>query len=243
MATVAEHYANHLAPLYAWMTGGLEAAIERGNAEIDGLSLLPAGRGCAIDLGAGFGMHAIPLARRGFAVLAIDNSTELLQLLEGASRGLPVTAVNDDLLNFRQHLEQPVELVLCMGDTLTHLPTIAVVQKLIAMVSSTLCHGGQFVLTFRDYSSELEGNQRFIPVRSDKNRILTCFVEFAEYHVTVHDILHEREGDDWRLRVSSYNKLRFSPIWLERELRAAGFGVEVDDTTTGMVRMVARRSL
>jgi hypothetical protein len=33
MTTVTEHYANHLAPIYLWMAGGPEAALQAGTAE------------------------------------------------------------------------------------------------------------------------------------------------------------------------------------------------------------------
>ena len=72
MATSATHYKTHLGPVYSWMLGDLEAAFARSAAEVDDLPL-PAARGVAIDLGAGLGLHAVPLAQRGFEVVAIDN--------------------------------------------------------------------------------------------------------------------------------------------------------------------------
>lgn len=69
----------------------------------------------------------------------------------------------------------------------------------------------QSVISLRDYSTQLTAEQRFIPVRSDENRNLTCFLEYRESHVTVYDILHERDGSRWNLKVSKYNKLRISP--------------------------------
>lgn len=48
------------------------------------------------------------------------------------------------------------------------------------------------LLSFRDYSVPLQDEKRFIPVRSDEGRILTCFLEYSEDSVLVHDILHER---------------------------------------------------
>ena len=64
MSTVAEHYATHLSPIYLWMAGGPEVALQAGGAEIEALNL-PLARGVTVfDLGAGFGMHSIPLARK-----------------------------------------------------------------------------------------------------------------------------------------------------------------------------------
>src|SRR6185312_17315128 len=120
MQSVREHYASHLAPIYAWMCGGPEAALVRGDAELDALSLVPRASRRAVDLGAGFGMHSIPLARRGFEVLALDSSAELLRELRTLAAALAVEAVQDDILSFREHLTGGApEVILCMGDTLT----------------------------------------------------------------------------------------------------------------------------
>jgi hypothetical protein len=49
-------------------------------------------------------MHAIPLARAGARVLAIDSSEKLLAGLVRHAAGLAVKTVCDDLLSFRTHL-------------------------------------------------------------------------------------------------------------------------------------------
>jgi len=104
MSSVTDHYSQLLAPVYAWMSGSVEAALDAGNAELAELNLpLPAGA-LVVDLGAGFGMHAVPLARGGVRVLAIDSSTELLKELDRLATGLAVESVADDLLSFRSHL-------------------------------------------------------------------------------------------------------------------------------------------
>ncbi len=65
-----------------------------------------------------------------------------------------------------------------MGDTLTHLPTTAAVDELLHLAATNLAPGGSLALTFRDYvGNELEDAQRFIPVRSDSERELMCFLE------------------------------------------------------------------
>ena len=62
MTTAQRHYEQLLAPIYVWMAGGIESALAAGTQDV---ALLTPGDGLAIDLGAGFGMHAIPLARGG----------------------------------------------------------------------------------------------------------------------------------------------------------------------------------
>ena len=91
--TVTDHYALHLAPIYLWMVGGAAAALEAGRCEIQELAL-PVGRGASVvDLGAGFGMHSIPIAQTGASVVAIDTSASLLHTLDELRQGVPVRTV------------------------------------------------------------------------------------------------------------------------------------------------------
>jgi SAM-dependent methyltransferase len=240
MASVAEHYERVLSPVYAWMAGGAEAALTAGNAEIEDLQLaLPTGA-LVVDLGAGFGMHAIPLARAGARVVALDSSAELLAELARLAGGLDIKTVHDDLLSFRAHLAEKASAIFCMGDTLTHLPEDHHVDFLIQEVAETLAPGGVLVLSFRDYSEPLLDEKRFIPVRSDERRILTCFLEYEEHTVVVHDILHERAGDAWETRVSSYRKLRLSPDRVVGSLESFGFTTRRESGQRGMVRVIGQ---
>ncbi len=242
MSSVSDHYSRLLAPVYAWMSGSVEAALDAGNAELAELNLpLPPGA-LVIDLGAGFGMHAVPLARSGVRVFAIDSSTELLKELDRLASGLPVESVADDLLSFRSHTREQVAAVFCMGDTLTHLPEHTHVDFLVQEVHEALAAGGHFVLSFRDYSKPLEGDARFIAVHSDERRILTCVLEYGEDTVVVHDILHERAGDAWETRVSSYRKLRLAPERVIASLETIGFETRREPGPRGMIRVIGKKT-
>jgi hypothetical protein len=238
MATVAEHYAKHLAPIYLWMAGGADAAFAAGEADLRELRGSP---GLAIDLGAGFGMHAIPLGRVGFQVLAIDSSELLLRELRSLCSGLPVEAHCADLLKFPSYLTagQQAVLIVCMGDTLTHLPNLDAVQTLANQVATFLAPFGRFVATFRDYTRLPAAEARFIPVRSDDSRILTCFLEEHPNFVQVHDILHERASGAWVTTVSSYRKLRLEPSQACDLFAAAGLKPRVEPGPRGMFQLIA----
>jgi SAM-dependent methyltransferase len=242
MVSVADHYRSHLAAVYTWMSGGFESALARGETEL-GAILPDLSRGArAVDLGCGFGMHSIPLARRGCAVLALDSSSYLVGQLKAHAGTLPITAAEDDLLAFQRYLDRPADVILCMGDTLTHLPDRDAASQLFTSAAASLCPGGRFIATFRDYTQALVGNARFIPVKSDADRILTCFLEYAADHVDVHDMLHERDGEAWRLRVSAYRKLRLDPQWVSGSLRDRGFSVRTEPGLAGMIRIVAAKT-
>jgi SAM-dependent methyltransferase len=240
MSATEAHYATLLAPLYSWLAGGLEHAFGQGLADLQ--PVLPdTGGSLAVDLGAGFGMHTVPLARLGWRVVAIDSSPHLLGELRRAAHGLDVTAHGGDLLAFADHLsgsDRP-DLIVCMGDTLTHLASVEQVLDLARRVAAKLSERGRFVATWRDYSRLPTGTGRFIPVRADADRILTCFLEDRGDHVAVHDILHERDGSTWKTRVGCYPKLRLSSAALRDIFNAVGLHATVAPGPRGMLRLVA----
>ena len=238
-AAATRHYETHLAPIYSWMLGDIDAAFARSDAELDDLRLPAVQQGVAVDLGAGVGLHAVALAKRGYCVTAIDSSQALLDELRTRSAALPITAINADLAEFRAFVPRRPAVILCMGDTLTHLPSVPAVQVLLAAIAVSLAPGGVFAATFRDYATkELQGDQRFILVRADENRILTCFLEYRQDFVTVHDLLNQRHDGEWLQSVSSYPKLRLAPEWVAAKLIEHGLAVRRDAGSNGMVRLV-----
>jgi hypothetical protein len=221
------------------MAGGAEAALATGARDV--AALVP-GDGVAVDLGAGFGMHAIPLARGGYDVVALDTSKALLDVLRVQGVGLPIRAVEADLLDFRRHVTSEASLIVCLGDTLTHLAEPADVSRLMYEIAASLSKGGRVLLTFRDYTRPATGVARFIPVRSDAERIHTCFLEEQGERMLVHDIVHERDGSAWRMRVSHYPKLRLAPESVAAMLKQAGLTPTVEPGPRGMVAITATRA-
>ncbi|HXP66792.1 MAG TPA: class I SAM-dependent methyltransferase [Steroidobacteraceae bacterium] len=235
------HYRTHLGPVYAWMLGDLEAAFARGAAEIAALPI--PSYGIAVDLGAGLGLHALPLAQRGLKVVALDNCKVLLDELRSKAVDLPIRVHDADLLQFPSLVKDAVQVIVCMGDTLTHLPSQASVEALLSHAAGSLVRGGVFAATFRDYATRaLQGDQRFILVRAGEDRILTCFLEYGETQVIVHDVLTEKERGQWHQKVSSYPKLRLEPEWVAARLAEKGCSVKRDVTPSGMVRIVATKA-
>jgi SAM-dependent methyltransferase len=224
------------------MLGDLKAAAARCDAELSDMDL-PAGAGAtALDLGAGIGLHAVALAQRGFAVSAIEACQTLLEELRVRARGLSIVALPGDLVQFRAQAPGPFDVILCMGDTLTHLDELAAVTDLLDAVSESLKPGGVFAATFRDYvGRELKGDERFILVRRDEERVLSCFLEYGPDHVMVHDLLTERADQQWTQTVSSYAKLRLSPDWLAAQLERRGLSVRRETAPAGMVRIMGRK--
>ena len=238
MATVAEHYENLLADYYSWMFGDFTAKAETHHRFFSAHQIQPTKSGLAVDLGAGPGFQSIPLAQLGFRVLAVDLSRKLLDELHCRRGSLPIIPIHGDLMDFAAWGEAPMELCVCMGDTLPHLPSFESVSILLAQVYRSLETGGRFVLSFRDLSLELRGTDRFIPVRSDADTVFTCFLEYESHYVTVHDLLYTRK-ETWELNKSSYKKLRISMEWMVAQLEKAGFALHLRELANGLVTIIA----
>jgi hypothetical protein len=149
--------------------------------------------------------------------------------------------VFDDAINFITSFNQVVETIICMGDTITHFESISDVERLVEKISEHLEHGGKVVVSFRELITDLKGEERFIPVRSDESRILTCFLEYFPNHVMVHDILHERLSDEWIQKVSSYPKLRLSESSLTNMLERYNITILSTERISGMVYLVGQK--
>jgi hypothetical protein len=85
----------------------------------------------------------------------------------------------------------------------------------------------------------LEDTSRFIPVKSDDYRIMTCFLEYDETRVNVTDLIYEKHNGSWHQKVSSYKKLRMSQKYLVSQLQTAGFKLESQKSTNRMIHLVA----
>lgn len=243
MNTAKDHYDQQLASVYSWMSGTPEAAIERNHDLFRQLEIGSSPRGLAVDLGAGAGFQSIPLAELGFSVVAVDFCAVLLSELSDRANNLTIHTVHDDILNFSKYLEDQAQVVVCMGDTLTHLESLSSVQSLLTSIEGVLATSGKLVLTFRDYvSTEPHGTQRFIPVKSDESTILTCFLEYHEKVVEVYDLLYQREGNRWVLNTSSYPKLRLDKSWVCDQLQKLKLEVIQNEIINGMICIVAQKS-
>lgn len=240
MATVVEHYENHIARYYSWMFGDFNENVDKNYRFFCIKEIIPKKSKIAIDLGAGCGFQSLALAKLDFSVIALDSSKTLLDELKSHSGNLKIIAAKDDITNFTAHCPEKVELCICMGDTLTHLGSFDEIKKLFEDVYNSLEDGGKFILTFRDLVFELEGKNRFIPVKSDSENIFTCMLEYEKDHVIVNDIVYKKIKDDWKMDVSSYTKLRIHMDWVRKELMKSGFIINLCEIEKGWITVIAQ---
>ncbi len=238
---IKEHYENHLANYYSWMFGDFNAKLNENQRFFQCHNIKPVSSKIAIDLGAGCGFQSIPLARIGFKIKAIDFSKKLLNELKSKSNGLSIEAIEDNILDFDVYSNCKPELIVCMEDTITHLDSLESVQELIENNHKILLKSGKLILTFRDMTPELKEEQRFIPVKSDDNRIFTCFLEHHSAYVKVFDIIYEKENGRWIQKISSYKKLIIPRNVVEDYFEDAGFKIEFMGIEKGLVTIIGTK--
>jgi SAM-dependent methyltransferase len=212
--SISRHYEELLATHDSWMCGMTvdEKVHEQQKLLLD-IGVKTEQKGLAVDLGSGPGYQSFALANLGYEkVFAVHTSRQLLDELEAYKAEQPVVTLLASLRAFAQFVKQGnVNAIVCMGDTLTHLDNRADVTKLFCDVFSALETNGILILTFRDFSCELYGLDRIIPVRRDEDRVMTCTLDYNATNVFVSDLVHVRENGSWTLHKSSYQKLRLSP--------------------------------
>jgi SAM-dependent methyltransferase len=234
---MTQHYEKLLAPIYDWMTGDFKTEQQKQEDFLKSVEVEAKGKATAVDLGAGHGLQTISLAHLGYAVVAIDSNQLLLDKIPDHPS---VRKVWSDLLDVSKYTDE-ADVIVCMGDTIAHLTSFDELRRLFQQCRNVLTPGGRLILTYRDYTNELIGEERFIPVRSDEEKILTCLLEYQENKVKVTDILYEKVEGRWKLNVSSYMKLRITKTIVERLLLEAGFSTESHGDVGRMLYEIARK--
>jgi 2-polyprenyl-3-methyl-5-hydroxy-6-metoxy-1,4-benzoquinol methylase len=129
MPTVTEHYEQLLSKHYTWMFGtSFNEKVKEQESLLSqtlGDLMKQSAGALAVDLGSGPGFQTIALAHLGFSpVIAIDASSELLDELRCHIGSLPVQIKKADLRDLLTVVPaERATVIVCMGDTLTHLPS------------------------------------------------------------------------------------------------------------------------
>ena len=239
--TVKEHYDKHLANFYSWMVGDFDQKRADFQDFLENNRVYPSETNVAIDLGAGHGIQSIALKKIGFDVTAIDFNDQLLDELKSNPDGVSIKTVNTDIRNIKEYSGLKPELIVCCGDTITHLENKADIEKLIEDCANILSEHGKLILSYRNYSTELNDQQRFIPVKSDQDRILTCILNYEPEKVKVTDLLYEKTENGWIQKVSSYRKVRITPKEIAEMLENNGMKITFNESNNRMQTIIAEK--
>jgi SAM-dependent methyltransferase len=238
---VRAHYDGLLSSHYSRLFGDFEAKVAEQRALLQRLGVAAGAGALAVDLGCGSGFQSLALARLGFRVRAVDLSPRLLAELAGHAAGMPVETIAGDLRDAAGLVPPGAAVVVCMGDTLSHLPQEADLDDVFSGLAGRLAAGGRLILTFRDLSKEARELDRFIAVCALDDLVVTCFLEYEPRTVKVHDLVWTRQDGSWRFQRGMYRKLRLAPSAVGARLERAGFRVASDNAPGGLAALVGTR--
>lgn len=95
-----------------------------------------------LDLACGTGSMAVELIKKGYSVIGVDSSAEMLSAADFKSDG-KITLINAEMQNFR--LTEPADACICCLDSLNHLESIEEVIKTFENVYNSLKENGLFI--------------------------------------------------------------------------------------------------
>ncbi|MBM9589865.1 class I SAM-dependent methyltransferase [Leptospira sp. 201903075] len=238
-----DHYSNHLGNFYSWMLGDWKTKQTEFFEFLKSKSLGAQGKEVAIDLGAGNGIQSLALSKLGYEVISIDFNKQLLSELKENAKTLshPIEIIEDDILSVAKFQHKGPTLLLCMGDTITHLSSKEEIKEFLKSCYECLNPNGKLLLSFRDYSQNLEGDSRFIPVMSDDTKIHTCILEYEENRIRVTDQLYTKKNNLWEMSISSYFKVRLQKEECLHYLEGLGFQIEWTEIFQRMITILAKK--
>jgi SAM-dependent methyltransferase len=184
-----------------------------------------------LDAACGNGRHAIALARRGYRVVAIDKSPDMIDF----ARSLPgaesprITWVTTSFARLAHRCPGPFAGIFCIGNSLSAANSAAAVQKALANFAAVLHPRGRLFVQVLNYA-RMRGRKPFVlgPVNFTHDgvehlRIRTF--DMARTSARVTNITFKRAGK-WTVEVIRSRVLVFDYRRLHDWCRRAGLRVE-----------------
>ncbi len=122
-----------------------------------------------LDLGCGTGSLALELSKRGYEMIALDSSVDMLGRAYEKAR-----AENADILFLNQDMREfelygTVDVIVCLLDSINYMTSLKDIKKVFGLVHNYLNPGGLFIFdTNSSYKlSQVLGNETFYELDND----------------------------------------------------------------------------
>ncbi|NOZ06091.1 MAG: class I SAM-dependent methyltransferase [Chloroflexi bacterium] len=167
-----------------------------------------------LDAACGTGGHALAFADWGYDVVGADISTRMIDVArQQAARQEGTVAdrtrfVVSSLGRLPRRIGPPVDVALCVGNSLPHLLTQRALRAGLSGLIRCLRPGGKLVLHTLNYDLRWQTRPRFFGVNSgrlDGREVLVWrFADYGRARLTFHIALFEQQGDgSWQVNVGS----------------------------------------
>jgi SAM-dependent methyltransferase len=209
--------------------------------------------GSILDLACGTGNSTLPFARRGYQIMGLDRSPEMLaKAREKAEReGLPIVFEEGDMRQFS--LLEPVDLVTCLYDSINYVLELGELKEVCRRVHAALNPKGLFIF-------DVNSAYRLSHIPDT-----TMFVEDNGFSLVWENLYHalnriweirltgflRSDGDLYRQFKEVHRERAYTVEEIEAALRAAGFsilaaysayGFDPPDSETARIYFVAEKA-
>lgn len=123
-----------------------------------------------LDIGCATGELAFNLSDKGAKVIGIDLNEDLLNQAKSNKVKAGLQFQVGDMLELKNDFQQnQFDSVLCFGNTLVHLQSVDLIEKMLRGVKSVLKPGGQFLMQILNYDYILNEKVSELPLIETEN--------------------------------------------------------------------------
>lgn len=221
--------------------------------------------GAILDAACGTGQHTLALAQAGYQAAGSDLSAGMVAQARanGAQMGLNTpfeTAGFDDLAAvYTPSPLFPFDALLCLGNSLPHIPDAAALGRALTNFAACLRPGGLLLLQNRNFDAVMAAHQRFMePQHHRQGQREWLFVRFYDFlpqdMIDFHVVTLHRPGPEaaWQQQAGSTRLMPLYQHAMQAALTEAGFehialyggmdGTPFDPHTSGNLVIAARRA-
>lgn len=133
-----------------------------------------------LDLGCGTGGFAIEMSRRGYDVLGIDQSADMLSIAKDKEGAGKVQFIQQDIT--KMELFGTVDVIVCFLDTINHILDEKKLNKLFKLCKNYLNPDGLFIFDIATpyYFANVLGNHVFYDIKEQYSLIWQNFVDIRK---------------------------------------------------------------
>lgn len=190
-----------------------------------------------LDVACGTGMHALALAQRGYAVVGVDSSAQMIRQARANAADADV-AVDFHVASFGGVFDtlagltvQPTfDAILCLGNSLPHVLTTYDLSEALDDLAACLRPQGLVLIQNRNFDAVRSTGDRWMNPQSHRHRAHEwLFVRFYDFEsdglLTFNVLTLHREGDEpWDQRLTSTKLWPFTHWDLVSMLERVGLG-------------------